>query len=250
MGYELFVNQRLSPPTIPGECLSLCEGDALIPVINGVLVGQIISNGSDPTLSKRITEFHGLEVPKILLLDYLRRIEKYAFCSRSCFVIALVYLERLAAVNSAYRLTPLNVHRLYLTALLIAIKFHEDVFYDNAHFAKVGGIVTSELNSMEVHFLTALDYKVHVRDEDFFARERALLTEVWTSSHHSCVEAQLLLTQSGLVGNPGFWNLPVQQSQSMYSDHAWQRLPWPSCVNSCVPFSYHESSLGVSGDVI
>ncbi|KAK0602515.1 hypothetical protein LWI29_034246 [Acer saccharum] len=39
--------------------------------------------------------------------------------------------------------------------------------YNNAYFAKVGGVSTAELNRLEMKFLFTLDFKLHVTTEDF-----------------------------------------------------------------------------------
>jgi hypothetical protein len=59
------------------------------------------------------------------------------------------------------------MHRVLLTATLIAIKYSEDTFYSNEYYAKVGGIQTNELNKMELEFLEKLDFKVYVSDKEF-----------------------------------------------------------------------------------
>ncbi|KAA8496758.1 Cyclin-U4-1 [Porphyridium purpureum] len=201
MGHEVLFDYGLQTCGRPfGSQQNVHESEALIAVINGILVGRTVFNENIPALKKCSSEFHGLEVPKVLLLDYLHRIEKYAFCSRSCFVVALVYLDWIAMVDCTYRLTAFNVHRLFLTALVLAVKFCEDVFYDNAHFAKVGGITVQELNRMELEFLKALEFRMHVSEDQFAACARSMIEEVSRSTHHSGVEAQLLLAQTGFYG--------------------------------------------------
>lgn len=43
---------------------------------------------------KEETRFHAVSVPTVSVHDYLRRIAKYAHCSDSVFIVALVYLDR------------------------------------------------------------------------------------------------------------------------------------------------------------
>ena len=72
------------------------------------------------------------------VLAYLERIKKYARCSDSCFVVALIYIDRLIETQNVV-LTSLNVHRLVITSLMLAAKFFDDLFYNNAFYAKLGG---------------------------------------------------------------------------------------------------------------
>lgn len=59
----------------------------------------------------RLTLFHGLRPPPITIEAYLERIAKYSKCSASCFVLALMYLIRVAKKDTGYLPTALNVHR-------------------------------------------------------------------------------------------------------------------------------------------
>lgn len=60
------------------------------------------------------------------------------------------------AVNS------LTVHRLVISSVLIAVKMTDDRYYNNAFFAKIGGVALSELNVMELEMLKLLDFRTHV----------------------------------------------------------------------------------------
>lgn len=93
-----------------------------------------------------VTKFHALRPPAITILDYCARIHKYASCSPECFVLALVYIDRLIQRNSLL-LTSLNVHRIIITAIMLAAKFFDDQYFNNAYYAKVGGVPTSEVRA-------------------------------------------------------------------------------------------------------
>lgn len=64
-------------------------------------------------------------------------------------------------------LTELNVHRVVITAILLAAKFFDDAYYNNAYYAKVGGVLVSELNGLEVDFLFRINFSLHVQPEVF-----------------------------------------------------------------------------------
>ena len=49
----------------------------------------------------------------------------------------------------------------------MAIKYNEDIYYDNNHYAKVGGIDHRDLNRLETNLLRELDYDLHVKEEVF-----------------------------------------------------------------------------------
>lgn len=116
-------------------------------------------------LPPRLTVFHGLRAPPITTEAYLLRIAKYAKCSPACFVAALGYMQRLSGRDAALAPTTLNVHRLLLTGVLCAAKFLDDRYYNNAFYAKVGGISTLELNRLELEMLQLLEFRLAISPE-------------------------------------------------------------------------------------
>ena len=103
------------------------------------------------------TIFHALKPPAISVHKYLMRIFQYANCSRSCFVVALIYIDRIIQRNASFMITSLNIHRLLITrsirscrarvvaeillnfcySVMVSAKFFDDIYYDNAYYAKV-----------------------------------------------------------------------------------------------------------------
>ncbi|KAG4189173.1 hypothetical protein ERO13_A08G210700v2 [Gossypium hirsutum] len=82
-----------------------------------------------------ITIFHGSRAPSLNLRQYVERI--------------------------------FNVHRLLITSVMVAAKFMDDQHYNNAYYAKVGGISREEMNRLEMRFLFDLDFRLNVTTEVF-----------------------------------------------------------------------------------
>ncbi|XXG83518.1 hypothetical protein AAC387_Pa10g1254 [Persea americana] len=108
-----------------------------------------------------ITVFHGMRAPNLSIRQYIDRIFKYSNCSPSCFVLANIYMDRFLQQPDIH-LTSLNVHRLLITSVVVAAKFIDDAFFNNAYYAKVGGISTVEMNRLELKFLFSLDFRLQV----------------------------------------------------------------------------------------
>lgn len=51
---------------------------------------------------------------------------------------------------------------------MVAIKFHDDEYYKNEYYAKVGGISLKEINQLELEFLNLIGYRLYV-DPQLFA---------------------------------------------------------------------------------
>lgn len=57
------------------------------------------------------SNFHAIKPPAITILQYLIRIAKYTHCSEQCFVIALIYLDRLQEKHPDLVLNSNCIHR-------------------------------------------------------------------------------------------------------------------------------------------
>lgn len=136
-------------------------GVAVVDVLSGVLARMIQRSRHCAGAYGLLTKFQSSCVPGISVLDYLRRISSYAKCSDSCFVIALIYIDRLIESRGVV-LTDLNVHRIVITTVLIAAKMYEDEYFNNPFYARLGGISVAELNILEIEFVKLIGFSTHV----------------------------------------------------------------------------------------
>ena len=81
------------------------------------------------------------------------------------------------------RLSPRNVHRLVLLAVVTASKVVEDVRLANTGFAALGGVAPGELLAQEVLFLFYIGFELYIPAAEWARfRERLLvhvLMRVW-----------------------------------------------------------------------
>lgn len=122
-----------------------------------------------------VTRFHALRPPSINIKYYLQRIAKYSNCSEECFVLALIFIDRLIRANENFLVTSLNVHRLVITAVMIAAKFFDDQYFNNAYYGKVGGVTCREMNLLEIEFLFMINFNLFVETADFEIYSERLL---------------------------------------------------------------------------
>ncbi|OWM78580.1 cyclin-U1-1 [Punica granatum] len=139
----------------------------VLSILSGVLERLVARN--DRLLASRRFEagkslkgFHGVRAPAISLPKYLERIYKYTGCSPACFVVGYVYIDRLVHRHPDSLVVSLNVHRLLVTSVMVASKVLDDVHYNNAFYARVGGVSNVELNRLEIELLFLLDFGVVV----------------------------------------------------------------------------------------
>ena len=104
--------------------------------------------------------------PHISILKYLTRIVKYARPEPSTIILALILIDSLTE-RQDLQLTHLNIHRIILLSIVIAINYNEDEDYSNSFYAKVGGRTLKEFNVLEYKFLYSLDFDLFIDDETF-----------------------------------------------------------------------------------
>ena len=64
-------------------------------------------------------------------------------------------------------LTYYNIHRIIFIAVLIAIKYNEDKFFQNDYYSKIAGIPIDELKKLEYTFFCMCDFIMYISDETF-----------------------------------------------------------------------------------
>ena len=110
-----------------------------------------------------IQQYNSKKPPQVTINKYLMRILKYCMPEPSTIIMCLIYIDKICE-NSNMQLTYLNIHRLILACMIMAIKFNEDDYYSNEYYAKVGGISMKEMNQLESNTLVLLDFNVFIDD--------------------------------------------------------------------------------------
>ena len=110
--------------------------------------------------------FSSKTIPNISIYDYLIRIQTYSLIEKSTLILSLIYIDRLCELCKL-TLTFYNIHRIVFAAILIAIKYNEDNFYDNKYYAEIAGVKLKELKLIEYQFVELIDFNMYVSDEIF-----------------------------------------------------------------------------------
>jgi hypothetical protein len=130
-------------------------------------VGPVLEHLCEITADRGPTSFDGVKPPPIELQQYIQRLYNYIPCSSHCFVYAIIYVDRILRVNKSFKLSELNVHRIFFTALVVASKFYDDEYYSNSWYGRVGGVCAKELNILEVTFLKLIQFRLTVSPQEY-----------------------------------------------------------------------------------
>lgn len=120
-------------------------------------------NDNNEDHSTLIQDFFCKKHPQISINKYLKRFMKYSKPEPSTIIITLIYIDKICE-SSNLQLTILNIHRLLLACMVVALKYNEDDYYSNEYYAKVGGISLKELNQLEYNILILLDFNLFIDD--------------------------------------------------------------------------------------
>jgi len=142
----------------------MMDSSTLAPVLSYILTKMVERNDKIPLDDSKRTVFHAQKAPLISLQRYLERVLSFSPCSNSCFIIALIYIDRIIQ-NTDFLLNSLSVHRMLITSVMVATKFFDDETFNNSYYAKVGGLQVNEVNQLEYQFLCLIDFSLTVRSD-------------------------------------------------------------------------------------
>lgn len=92
----------------------------------------VCEEGIEAEQRRGLAAFRGERPPGIGLRKYMERLHRYTRCSASCFVVSYVFIDRAVHQHPSSAVVSRNVHRLVLTGLLLASKFLDDTYVNNA----------------------------------------------------------------------------------------------------------------------
>lgn len=113
--------------------------------------------------------------PGISVVDYLNRLARHATLSPPLLLSMVYYIDRLCALYPEFTINTLTVHRFLITAATVAAKGLSDSFWNNATYAKVGGVRLAELKLLELEFLYRVDWKIVPNPDVLVAYYRGLV---------------------------------------------------------------------------
>ncbi|CAI2358842.1 unnamed protein product [Moneuplotes crassus] len=106
---------------------------------------------------------------------YLHRIHLYSECHESCFVIAMILIDRvLEEYRASSKSLPFNVYTLCLSSVVLAIKLTEDDACNNEFYARLGGVSNQEMLELELQLLQLIDFNLVISKEEFTSYQREM----------------------------------------------------------------------------
>ena len=113
---------------------------------------------------KKGTNFCSKEIPNITITNYILRLTKKINIEPSTLILGIIYFDKICNKGNII-LSFLNVYRLILISLVLAIKFNEEYFETNEFYSKIGGLSNKSFNKLEIAVLKILNYKLYIKKD-------------------------------------------------------------------------------------
>ena len=102
------------------------------------------------------------------IFDFMADIIILTKMEKEVIILSLIYIERLI-FNTGILITSRNWRRILLTAMIISSKIWDDNSLENSNYSQVfANLGVSEINTLERIFLELINYKVFVKQSEYF----------------------------------------------------------------------------------
>lgn len=117
-------------------------------------------------------------------------------------------------------------YRTFTVALMLANKFLDDNTYTNKTWSEVTNIPVSEINTMEMEFLSSLDYELYVSERQYFEWVRKMDSFIALGDHdenNNTTDCSMSVSQQNTQYSTQPSYLPQQQSQQSQQQQQQQQ---------------------------
>ena len=144
---------------------------SIILLINNILLQLIQENEAKDNYNLIIKNqksniFSYEKIPKISILDYLIRIQKYSKIEENTLICSLIYLDRFA-LSKKIIITKYNIHKILFLSIFSSLKWNEDLRYKIDYYCKISGIQKQDLFNLEEEFAEILKFNYYIKENIF-----------------------------------------------------------------------------------
>lgn len=141
------------------------------------------------------------KIPSISIKHFFERIVKYTKLENSTLVLILIYIDRLCDIQK-FRLNYYNIHKIIVAAMIVAIKYNEDDYFNSIFYSKVGGVSKKELEKLEYQMLTLINFELYVSEAVFNKYNNYIKSvEVEDETEEDEVEEETCKKKNNLITN-------------------------------------------------
>jgi hypothetical protein len=122
-------------------------------------VATMAANLDETPVGRPVTAFHSSVKPLVTLVSFAWRIVHHSGYHADGLAVGLALLGRYVKATDAAP-TPLTVHRLLATCIVVGMKATSDKFVKNVYMAPIVGVPLVELNWLELSLMKTLNFTV------------------------------------------------------------------------------------------
>lgn len=149
------------------------------------------------------------KIPSISIKQFFERIVKYTKLENSTLVLILIYIDRLCDIQK-FRLNFYNIHKIIVAAMIIAIKYNEDDYFDSIFYSKVGGVSRKELDKLEYQMLALINFELYVSEAVFNKYNNYIKSvEVEDETEEDEIEEETCKKKNNIITNDLRMSIPV-----------------------------------------
>lgn len=149
--------------------------DEVLTGVAEVLEHFVLTAAAAAADERKPTPFDGDE--RMSIRNYLYGLARGGLCSKECFILALVYGDRVLQTHPDFTISIHNVHRLILVSIMLASKVLDDFYCRNLFYANAGGLSIELLNELELTLVFMLDFNLQVNPKEFAVYRDSLRRE-------------------------------------------------------------------------
>ena len=103
----------------------------------------------------------------------------FEFCCKifrindNMLVLIMMNMDKIIA-GGKFILCNKNINKLFYTCLMVTQKYYEDNPINNKTFAELVGINCDELLNLEIEFMSMINFKLHIKEEEFKKYEQKI----------------------------------------------------------------------------
>jgi len=175
------------------------------------------------------TPFDGpLAAPGSTVHEFLEHIMNSGLCSKECFIMSLVYGERILQRRADFTLNRNNVHRFVLTSILVGSKILDDFYCRNMYYAQAAGLEKAELNALELTLCDWLNFDLNVEPEEFAVyRDSLIRRSASVAAQAAAAAAAAATTLMATVPQQFALVLPPVSLAAAPLQHTFEAMPLP-----------------------
>jgi len=113
-------------------------------------------------------------IPPLHLSHYLKRCVDHLDFDEANFIYMMIYLERYFQNTRHDFINGFNIHRLAFTLLRLGHKLMDDLQLEPRAYSKVGGILSKELNQLEIEALCQLHFELFISERKYLEVKKYL----------------------------------------------------------------------------